>query len=374
MFFLQELSGGPPFQVNGYQSVSLNGEIYAFPFIYLDDDLKVSVLNPEKLLWRHHHMTSSYLELNKTQHKFVFDVVTYGGLIYLFIKMLWENSEQALAYNPESHILTKLHVGGVWPSHCPYPHGNYSSCIVGDLLYAYTNGFMFTFSFLTHQWSCVKTSGPKPLSFTPRYSLLCISLGFKMYLWGYRYMYAFDTRNNSFEVIDARGDIPTGMGRHSMFLYDGKIFVFVGIDYDTVDDADEDIFLSKDEYMPQFFCFDTVSRVWRRCNPFGSLSLFSSPNFQALACPCFEVMGSYAICFSVADFARDPSAWFVFDLELTLKGFCVQELMKSKDLDVSKLPPGLRRNFIQQDDGYKKTEDTPGSYNVAEHYSCCSVM
>ena len=70
-------------------------------------------------------------------------------------------------------------------------------------------------------------------------------------------------------------------------------------------------------------------------------------------------MGSRAFCFgglSRPEFS--DSDWFVLDLELTLKNFCVRELMKNKDLDVAKLLPGLRRNFIQQEQ-----EDTDPELN-----------
>ena len=146
-----------------------------------------------------------------------------------------------------------------------------------------------------------------------------------------------------------------------MFLYDGKIFVFGGYNHRGVN-ANETceerrLSHSSKSHLNQFFCFEIDSRTWRRCQQFGASRI--GLHKYGVVCASIEVIGSSAILFGGHWKKHDntakewhsvykDSAWFVLDLELTLKGFCVQELLKKKDLDVSKLPPGLRRNFIQQ--------------------------
>ena len=366
MFWLKKLSG-----VNKWEckSVIFGGEIYAFEGI-AGGIISVSVLNPQTLLWRHYKLEMPRELSGHYHHRNILEAAAYGGLIYFF----FADYADILTHDPKSCALKKLELGiGKEITH---------SCVINDLWYLMDgDGLMHTFNFSTHEWS--KTSVQIPPSWA--YGVKCIAFGPKMYLWGgrrrivyttddhnlcgcddyviydrYFYdcdVYAFDTRNNSFEVIDARGDIPVGRTEHCMFLYDGKIFVFGGSNENGVN-AEETCGLtlaslrhSSKRSLNQFFCFDIDTRIWKRCNPFGSVGLAAGHTLQDA---CFETMGSLAFCFG--GYIEDTNGRFIgcnpdlliLDLELTLKGFCIQELMKNKDFEISKLPPGLRRNFIQQ--------------------------
>ena len=101
----------------------------------------------------------------------------------------------------------------------------------------------------------------------------------------------------------------------------------------------------------QFFCFDVDTSMWRECIPFPADHKIKTSSARPIT---FEVVGSLAICFGGLTELPDNSTWYVFDLELTLKGFCAQELMKDKHFDISRLPAGLKRFFVQQGRGNKR--------------------
>ena len=130
------------------------------------------------------------------------------------------------------------------------------------------------------------------------------------------------------------------------------------------------------------FCFDIDSRTWRRCQPLGAARI--GLHEYAVTGAFIEVIGSSAFLFG-GEWSRDDytaeesrhvpadySPWFVLDLGLTLKGFCVQELLKNEDLDISKLPPGLRRNFIQQ--GAPSNRRSEVAERCANRNSNCSIL
>ena len=185
----------------------------------------------------------------------------------------------------------------------------------------------------------------------------CVAFSSRIYFWGSgQYenevskfydcqMYAFDTATNRFEVVDARGDVPVGRFGHSMFVYDGKIFVFGGWNRRGVNAEETCERMKKSaSYLNQFFCFHIDARTWRRCKPFGTAFNISHKYHSS----SFEVIGSLAFLFGGMSVAfNSQNEWFILDLELTLKNFCIQELLKNKDFNISKLPPGLRRNFMQ---------------------------
>ena len=281
MFWLNKFSGGPRRSNNIF--VSYDGEIFAFVLTKKEDTkwrtppnnvLKVSVLNPQKFLWRHHDLQ---LPLKRNIWD-IYEVVNYDGLIYLFffdyIFSDYRDRTQVFTLHPKNYTLTKLELGGKGPEYPFLP-----CCIIGDLLYAYSGilepSSMFCLNFLTHEWSHVKAPGPRPGNDTS-----CIVFGPKTYFWGgrrqeeegeeYIYgceMYAFDTRNNSFEVIEASGDIPVGRDCHSMFLYDGKIFVYGGRNENGVNASETFEVMKRSKHsseicLDQFFCFDIGTRIW----------------------------------------------------------------------------------------------------------------
>ena len=389
MFWLKMFSDGPRctqmrptlwaslLGLSSYISVTLNEQIYAFrKQVDLFEERKetythsltyvsfihLSILDPQKLFWRHCELrlpqfTSKLEEIN--------GVASYGGLIYVFLE------SEAFALDPKDLVLTKLKVEGKAPP-CR------TMCVIDDQLYAYQEGQMHVFNFQTFRWSVIPNpNGQKPMT---THCVECIAFERMVYIWGglaqdallqpiyCREMYVFNTESKTFEAIEAGGNIPVGREGHSMFLYDEKIFLYAGFNRHGVnaDETCEQTQGSRKKYMSKFFYFDIRARLWKRCNALGTTRIGLDSGYVSINF-CCEVIGSFLFAFGVPRMKPDRTTktqcdyapWFVLHLEINseLTGLCVQELMKNDEFDIAKLPPGLRRYFIQQ----AQEEDQKGS-------------
>ena len=370
MFWLKRFIDGPRVgkpekwhEENFYLSAKLDNEIYTFRCKIIRGDnstIQLSVLDTQKFIWRHHDL---HVKLNEGRY-WIVSVNERNGLIYVFLVRDSDSEFLAMTFSPKDFSLTPLIMEGNFPEFEIFP---YTLSAVSNKLYVCDQGEMHVFDFETHRWSRLETSGTKPQSYLAG---SVVAFGTKIYIWGgvreinnepdfYNcQMYVFDTRTNCFEVVEARGDIPVGRWGHSMFIYGRKIFVFGGYNSNGVN-ADE-TYENKEKmrsYLNQLFCFDIDTRTWKKCKPFGASIGFNQTHKNVY--PSFEVIGSFAFLFGgdsvECDFiskqwylAKPQDEWFVLDLQLSLKNFCIQELQKNESLSISKLPPGLRRNFIQQ--------------------------
>ena len=160
----------------------------------------------------------------------------------------------------------------------PQARDGHSAVIHGNSMYIF-GGFeymtslfsndVYEFNFETSSWSHIQTTGRSP---SPRdFHTSCVLDG-KMYIFGGRgdddatptdsdsycdKLFALDLTTKEWTSVEAKGDLPTGRRSHSMWTYNGKIYMFGG--YESKDNT----------HFNDLYSFDPLTSSWTRLLPDG---------------------------------------------------------------------------------------------------------
>ncbi|XP_017477425.1 PREDICTED: kelch domain-containing protein 3 [Rhagoletis zephyria] len=285
MRWIAHLDGGPR-RVN-HAAVGVGDKIYSFGGYCTGDDYRlnecidVHVLNTNTLRWAvvplkrdENGLPLKYPEV--PFQRYGHTAVAYGDKVYM-----WggRNDEQLCnvlyCFDPQTMSWFRPEVKGAIPG----ARDGHSACVVDHCMYIF-GGFVdeinefscdvHCLDFRTMEWRYVQTFGAPP-SFRDFHS--AASIYGRMYIFGGRgdkhspyhsqeEMYCpeivfLDMKTKMWHRPSTTGKIPVGRRSHSMFIYNGLIYIFGG--YNGL----------LDQHFNDFYTFDPKSNCWNLIKPFG---------------------------------------------------------------------------------------------------------
>uniref|UniRef100_A0A7E4VZJ0 Kelch domain-containing protein n=1 Tax=Panagrellus redivivus TaxID=6233 RepID=A0A7E4VZJ0_PANRE len=279
-------------------------------------------------------------------------VVAYDGKAYLWggRNDQYGSSSDLHEYNPETRKWTSIPVKGTIP---PARDGH-TAVTFNDKMYIF-GGFenshrlysnsVYAYSFATKTWEHLTPSGPAPSH--RDFHASCI-LGNKMYIFGGRgdeqltyqemldtycdKLYALDLVNNEWEEVKAEGDRPSGRRSHSMWTYNGQLYLFGG--YTS----------TNEKHFNDFYVFNPETKTWTRQKPVGQ---DPSPRRRQ----CSAVVGDRVFLFGGTTPEKDTQKlidladMYVLDYAVTLKTLAAKRVVEVFPKGVESLPYlGYRMN------------------------------